>query len=256
MPVNRACLIFGIVFLAYAECGLASYQAAKSAFDKGDYKAALGWCNRGPHKTDDQCENLIGVLYVNGWGVGKDMNVAIDYFRRSAAKGNMKAQYTLSILYFKGDGGLPQDHSKAFELMLNSAQQGWAAAQFLVGTFYRNGEGIPRSEQKAVYWWQKAAGQSGEDSPTLQARESAKKALASVTQRSKEPPKDDPFADYERKQKHLRMVCYAPRGKLEFLYDGEIVYQNEIPYRVDGQTVIKQEGRNVFKISSLFSSSM
>lgn len=235
--------------------GFASFRLAKEAYDKNDYKSAFSWCNRSFHKVDNQCENLLGILYFNGFGVTKDVPLALEYFKKSANSGNKLAQFTLASFYFKGEHGLPKDYRRAFELMLASAKQGYALAQLLVGTFYENGEGVERDLNTAIDWWEKVLRQKADDPMTRKAQEGARQALANAAPRRKEipkePPKKDQFADYERRLKELRMVCYAPNGVLEFRYDGSILYQNGIPYKVDGDAVAKQDGKNLFKITML-----
>lgn len=45
---------------------------------------------------------------------------------------------------------------------MKSAEQGYALAQYSLGTCYQTGNGVPKSEEEAIKWYQKAADQGDE----------------------------------------------------------------------------------------------
>ena len=49
------------------------------------------------------------------------------------------------------------DYQKTFRLHRPLAEQGHALAQFSLGMMYEMGEGVPKDDAKAVYWYRKAA---------------------------------------------------------------------------------------------------
>lgn len=176
--------MIGLILIAgYSTAANPSYDSAKAAFDKGDHAMALSECKADAARVDAQCENLIGVLYASGLGVPRDLNTAVDYFKKSASRGNMKAQQSLAIAYMKGFGGVRQDQRMAFEWMLKSAEQGWAPAQLVLGSFYELGEGTDKSDEKAVLWWRRAANQDSTEPIARQASTEAKKALETIQHR-------------------------------------------------------------------------
>jgi hypothetical protein len=55
----------------------------------------------------------LGVLYARGWGVEKDQNEALQWYRKAAEQGDRRAQYNLASAYFEGDG-VPVDYATAY----------------------------------------------------------------------------------------------------------------------------------------------
>ncbi len=52
-----------------------------------------------------------------------------------------------------------EDFVKAHELLKKSAESGNADAQYQMGTLYRKGQGVTKDNEKAAYWYGKAAKQ-------------------------------------------------------------------------------------------------
>ena len=71
-------------------------------------------------------------------------------------------QYILGKMYQQGKD-VPPDNEKAAYWYLKAAEKGHAAAQFDIGVFYHRGIGVPEDSRKAVYWYTKSAEQSDAD---------------------------------------------------------------------------------------------
>jgi TPR repeat protein len=54
-------------------------------------------------------------VYANGEGVPQSYTEAIQWYRRAAAQGEMRAQFNLRLLYTNGQG-VPQDYAEAANL--------------------------------------------------------------------------------------------------------------------------------------------
>ena len=65
------------------------------------------------------------------------------------------AQYILGLTYSYGYG-IKQSNEKAVYWFTKAAEQEHAKAQYALGIFLLNGVGIKRSKSKAVYWLRKA----------------------------------------------------------------------------------------------------
>lgn len=61
-------------------------------------------------------------------------------------------------MYFDGEG-VPKDNKKAFYWWTNAAEKGHASAQYKLGKMYYDGIETQRDRGKAAYWWAKAAEQ-------------------------------------------------------------------------------------------------
>ena len=68
----------------------------------------------------------LGSMYYKG-EVIKDYKEAVKWFTKAAERFAM-AQFTLGVMYRKGDG-VPQDYKKAFKWNKLSADQGYVKAQ-------------------------------------------------------------------------------------------------------------------------------
>ena len=80
-----------------------------------------------------------------------------------AEKGNAEAQYTLGLVYDKGES-VPEDDAEAVRWYRRAAEQGYAEAQNSLGEIYFNdGEGVPENLVQAYFWFNLAAAQNNED---------------------------------------------------------------------------------------------
>lgn len=110
------------------------YEAASAAVRRSDYRAAYNACLAPAQAGDARCQNMMGLLYVNGQ-VGSrtptDLRVAAEWFRRAAQQNVAPSQFNLALMYERG-AGLPQDLNAARMWYARAAAQGHAnAAQAL-----------------------------------------------------------------------------------------------------------------------------
>ncbi len=66
-------------------------------------------------------------------------------------------QFRLSLVYRHGQGGVPKDDKKAFELLEQASRQGHTEAQYQRAKMHYFGIGAEQNYQKAFYWANKAA---------------------------------------------------------------------------------------------------
>ncbi len=83
-------------------------------------------------------------------------------FWQSISGSNPSAQYNIGVLYNEGQG-VPKSYDKATEWFKKSAVWGYDVAQFALGHQYEYGKGVKQSRDKAVEWYSKAAAQGHED---------------------------------------------------------------------------------------------
>ena len=107
---------------------------------------------------DPKAQKSLGLLYYNGQGVPKDYEKALHWWRLAARQGNAKAQANLGILYYNGQG-VTQDYAKSAHWDRLAARQGNAPAQVVLGFLYEKGQGVPQDFGKAASWYCLAAKQ-------------------------------------------------------------------------------------------------
>ena len=79
-------------------------------------------------------------------------------FKRAAKKGDPRAQYSLAVLYLRGEG-VDRNDEQAAKWLRRAAKRGLAASQSLLGSLYSSGRGIDRNDAKAAEWYRAAADQ-------------------------------------------------------------------------------------------------
>lgn len=102
---------------------------------------------------DADAQYEIGLLYYYGDGVWDDLEEAYEWFLKSAKQGHPKAQYRvggLCVYHFVG-----ADNQEDFNWFLKSAKQGYPNAQVEIGVHYS----LEDNHKEAVKWFLKAAKQ-------------------------------------------------------------------------------------------------
>ncbi len=101
----------------------------------------------------------LGAAYDNGMGVPRDVDKAIEWYKKSADQGLAEAQFNLAHILVAEDISAVG----AAEYMLKAAEQGLPDAQFLMGVTYAEGLGVEPDEEKAKIWLNRAIAQGQKD---------------------------------------------------------------------------------------------
>jgi hypothetical protein len=123
-----------------------------------DYGQAMQWYQRAAQDGSASALGDIGDLYKNGSGVERSFATALQWYRKAAAQDDPHAQIEIGLMYENGQA-VKADAGAALQWYRKAADQGSATAQYLVGTMYENGKGVARDEDEAVAWYRKAAAQ-------------------------------------------------------------------------------------------------
>ena len=105
-----------------------------------------------------QAQYTIALMYRKGEGISKNFNQAFYWFKKSAEQDYAKAQFYLGVMYELGIG-VSKDLHQAFYWYKKSAEQGVEEAQFNIALMYDKGDGTQKDENKAFYWYKKSAEQ-------------------------------------------------------------------------------------------------
>ena len=126
-----------------------------------DVKKAFDMCVKIEKETNGYhwAQELLGVCYRHGSGVGKDDKKKFEYFSMSSEQGNSLAMNNLGYCYSKG-AGTDVNKTKAFEWFEKSANLGYCSAMNNVGIYYKNGKGVVTIDlNKAREWLTKSVAQ-------------------------------------------------------------------------------------------------
>jgi uncharacterized protein len=128
------------------------------AYQRGDYATALRLFRPLAEHGNPFAQFSLGVMYRKGQGVARDLRGAANWYRVAAEQGDALAQFSLGLMYYGGEG-VTQDHREAVKWFRLAAEQGDASGQFNLGAMYRGGQGVTQDYREAVKWFRPAAEQ-------------------------------------------------------------------------------------------------
>jgi TPR repeat protein len=108
-------------------------------------------------QNNAEAVRLLGLLYLNGLQVEKNLETAVACFRRAIDLGSSRAKLNLGKRLLAGEGVTP-DPQRGLQLMRESANAGDTAAIYEVGEVYYHGRGgIAEDAHEAVRWYRRGA---------------------------------------------------------------------------------------------------
>jgi uncharacterized protein len=131
-------------------------EAGYAAYEKGNYGAALKLLQPVAEQGDIRAQSTLGLLYYRGRGVREDHAEALKWFRLAADRGSAVAEFTLGVMYAEGQG-VPQDNDEAAKWYRRAADQGYPQAQYNLGLWYAQGDGGSPDPVRAHMWFNLAA---------------------------------------------------------------------------------------------------
>lgn len=134
---------------------------------KGNYGEAETLYHEADLRGRYDAASQIGVLYKEGLGRPKSYSKALSYIEKSAQKGYSYAYHHLGVIYYEGDGEIPQDTEKAISNFRRATEYGVASSMVRLGKIYWNGEGVERDLDMAAEYFQSAREQ-GDAAASLQ----------------------------------------------------------------------------------------
>jgi len=106
--------------------------------------------------------NKLGTMFRYGYGVPQNMDVAIDFYMKSAKLGNSESMFALGWIHQKGLNST-KDPTKAAQWYKQGALLGNHNCQLNLGCLYDRGKGVIKSSKKALYWFTEASKQGDID---------------------------------------------------------------------------------------------
>lgn len=149
-----------------------------------DDRQAAFWYQKAADQGHADAQHSLGDMYAEGQGVPMDYNKSVTWLKRAAAQGHVKSQFNLGLIYFHGDDLLnderpgqevanwlrqiryfrasrvlraAKDKFQAAVWIEKAAEQGHTEAQAMLGDMYANGVGVPKSYDRASFWYRRAS---------------------------------------------------------------------------------------------------
>ena len=123
-----------------------------------DYGKALGFYNKAEARSPLRAKQLIGQLYLTGYGAFRpDRGKAMKIFRNLVKQGYLPAATDIGKYYLLDYGGLKPDFKKALYWLKRGAAGDDPFAEVALGRIYGAGLGVPRNPAESRHWLAKAA---------------------------------------------------------------------------------------------------
>ena len=111
------------------------------------FDLAMKWFRNSAARRNDQAMFNVGVMYRDGQGVPVDYAEAKAWFQKSADAENDKAMNALGSLFQKGQG-VPVDYAEAAKWYRSAANLGNQSEMFNLGVIYEQDLGMPEDAVK------------------------------------------------------------------------------------------------------------
>ena len=121
-------------------------------FQAGKYQQAMTYFMKPDAQKNPDVLNRIAYMYDKGFGVEKNLQTSVKWYKKAAEMGFKVAQFNLGLSYQKGLG-VPKDINEAIKWYRKSAEQGY---------FTVKGKGIKQDFAQALKWYRLAA-EHGDD---------------------------------------------------------------------------------------------
>ncbi|MET0361186.1 MAG: SPOR domain-containing protein [Sphingobium sp.] len=160
----RAALVGTIVATCAASMAApasADVKAGVDAWQQGDYARAIAEWRPMAATGDPDAQFNLGQAYKLGRGVPVDMPVAIDWFRKASAQGHVRAADNLGLLMFQQGR-----REEAIPFIRKSAERGEPRAQYILGTAMFNGDLVAKDWVMAYALMTRAAASGLEQATT------------------------------------------------------------------------------------------
>lgn len=164
-----AALLLGLLLLLFIAPTVSAdadpLDQAKTFIEEQRFAEALDLIVPLADAGNADAQNVLAIVYAEGWGVDPDMDKAREWFERAAAGGSARAAYNLAGMYATGRG-VDKDCDKALEILHAAAETDDPVAQVNIGSLYAEGsECTPQNFDEAIRWYRMAADQ---DDPVAQ----------------------------------------------------------------------------------------
>jgi uncharacterized protein len=130
---------------------------AQAAFDRGRYATALELWKPLAEQGNAHAQVGLGSLYLGGYGVARDEDAAMTWFRKAAEQGSSSGQFNLGSLCYAR-----KDYGAALTWYQRASEQGNALAQLRLARLYAEGLGVRRDDAQAFKWFTIAAERSAD----------------------------------------------------------------------------------------------
>lgn len=162
MPAKwLASLAVFIALLPSLQAGASSLDDAIKALEAGSNPKAVEVLLKLANEGNPMAQFRLGDLHYHGRGVAEDENMAIYWWKKSAASGNAEAMYQIAHAYLFGSSAaksVADPDREAAIWYFQAASAGHAEAAYTLGLLFLAGKGVIEDRNEAIRWFRSAAG--------------------------------------------------------------------------------------------------
>lgn len=122
-----------------------------------DYELAYKWSKKASDLNNVRAKTVLGIMYLEGKYVEKDLQRADALFREASDKGDMKAPRFVGLMYRNRQQDADDPDKAAFDWFSKGADRGDITSRFYLGEMYENGLGTEKNMEEAVKWYKLSA---------------------------------------------------------------------------------------------------
>src|SRR6478735_8751675 len=132
-----------------APAGQPNTDIAYGAYQRGYYITAFNEATTRAQQNDPAAMTLLGEIYAQGLGVGRDDAKAAQWYKLAADKGSRDALFALAMFNFQGRAGT-RDLAEAARLLEAAARLGHPSAAYDLGLLYLQGQQVTQDFRRAA----------------------------------------------------------------------------------------------------------
>lgn len=128
------------------------YRSDKHSDD--NFKTAFEWYEKAAEQGHTEAMIQLSSCYISGIGTQVDKNLGVEWLKKATESGNQKTDSTLQK-YLTGI----EDIKESAARLLASGEREKTSSPYIVALLYEYGIGTGKNDEKAFYWFEKAASQ-------------------------------------------------------------------------------------------------
>jgi TPR repeat protein len=168
-----------LALLPAALAGASPLDEALKALEAGSSPKAAELLLKLANEGNPLAQFRLGNLYYHGHSVAEDENMAIYWWKKSAASGNAEAMYQIAHAYLFGSTAaksLADPDKEAAIWYFQAASAGHAEAAYTLGLLFLAGKGVVEDRNEAIRWFRNASNKGHVEA--RKALETAEKSVA------------------------------------------------------------------------------
>ncbi|MDZ7820073.1 MAG: tetratricopeptide repeat protein [Aliarcobacter sp.] len=108
--------------------------------------------------NDPKANHELGLIYLKGDGIAKNLNQAVEYFQKASDLGNLESTYTLGKIYLSQQTQY-YNPKKAYNTFVDAANENHGKSLLMIGRFLLMGEIVDKDYEKALHYFKLASKQ-------------------------------------------------------------------------------------------------